>query len=394
MRAAAVFVLSPIGALLALGLLFAPHTVHAAATFTRGDAYPFVSSIALRAGGEFISASAKTREDVVVVISVDPGPTPGNSISGSDNHLFTENGSYTFYFTDAFGATGSSTVTIDAIDRTPPVITIASYATTSTNQSVMVTATTDKGTLNVDTYEFLSNGAFDFVATDEAGNVSTSTVTISHIDTVAPLITLRGDAVTQVKVNSAYTEQGAEALDAVDGAVRITTEGSVDTGTLGTYTLTYTATDAAGNTASTSRTVSVIRGSSGGGGGGGNRVILPEATVGQVLGASTYNFTRNLVYRNSGADVTALQEVLVIAGYLTEAPTGYFGKKTEAALKAYQAARGITQTGTLGPVTRLAMNRDAIPVSKTATSSVSAQIALLLAQVQLLQSRLAGLRGS
>lgn len=111
-----------------------------------------------------------------------------------------------------------------------------------------------------------------------------------------------------------------------------------------------------------------------------------------MLGASTYNFTRNLAYKNSGPDVTALQEVLVTMGYLKEAPTAYFGKKTESALKAYQAARGITQTGTLGPVTRLTMNTESIPMTKTSASSVSAQIALLLAQVQLLQAQLAQLQ--
>lgn len=278
MRAAAFSVLSPFSALFALGLLLAPHYAEAAATFTRGDSYPFVSSIALKAGGDFISMNATTQEDITVVISVDPGPTPGNSISGSDSHVFTENGTYTFNFMDAFGATGSSTVTIDNIDRTPPVITIDPFATTSTNGDVSVTVSTNEGTLNASLHTFTENGSFDFVATDQAGNIATSTVTVSNIDRVAPVLSILGDNPLRIKINSTFTDPGVTALDALDGTITVTATGSVDTDTAGTYTRTYVATDAAGNTATTTRTVEVFRSSSGGGGGGSR--VLPEATVG------------------------------------------------------------------------------------------------------------------
>lgn len=266
MRAAAIFVLSPLGAFVALGLLFAPHAAHAAATFTRGSEYPFVSSIALKVGNDFVPLSTKTQENIMVVISVDPGPTPGNNIHGSDSHVFIENGSYTFNFVDDFGNIGSSTVTIDNIDRTPPIITITPFATSSTNQSVIITATANEGTFASSTHTFTENGSFDFVATDEAGNISTSTVVVTHIDTTAPRITLQGDAAMQLRVNSSYIDAGAQAVDAVDGALSVVSTGSVNTNVLGTYMLTYTATDAAGNEASTTRTIEVVKGSSGGGG--------------------------------------------------------------------------------------------------------------------------------
>lgn len=71
-------------------------------------------------------------------------------------------------------------------DTTLPIITIASYLTTPTNQNITVTATTDEGTLNTSTYTFTENGSFTFIATDAAGNVAQQTVTITNIDKSAP----------------------------------------------------------------------------------------------------------------------------------------------------------------------------------------------------------------
>lgn len=80
----------------------------------------------------------------------------------------------------------------------------------------------------------------------------------SDADSTAPVITItNGESIT-VNQNSNYTDAGATALDDVDGVVNVTSSGSVDTTTLGTYTITYTATDAAGNTATKDRTVTVV----------------------------------------------------------------------------------------------------------------------------------------
>ena len=51
-----------------------------------------------------------------------------------------------------------------------------------------------------------------------------------------------------MRAGTSYTDAGATAADAVDGTVSVTTTGSVTVGTVGDYTLTYSATDAAGNT--------------------------------------------------------------------------------------------------------------------------------------------------
>jgi len=74
------------------------------------------------------------------------------------------------------------------VDWTAPEITINPYSTDPTNQNITVTATTNKGTLNVGSTTFTANGSFDFVATDSAGNVTTKTVTINNIDKEKPTI--------------------------------------------------------------------------------------------------------------------------------------------------------------------------------------------------------------
>ena len=79
-------------------------------------------------------------------------------------------------------------------------------------------------------------------------------------DTVAPIITLLGEAVVTVGTNGIYTDAGATAADNVDGDITasIIVNGEVNTAVNGTYTLTYNVSDAAGNEAeSKTRTVNV-----------------------------------------------------------------------------------------------------------------------------------------
>ena len=78
------------------------------------------------------------------------------------------------------------TVVIDNINKIAPKITIHPYNTEPTNQDVTVTASVDRGTLNVTSYTFTQNGSFTFVAEDEYGNRSEETVTITNIDKEGP----------------------------------------------------------------------------------------------------------------------------------------------------------------------------------------------------------------
>ena len=76
-------------------------------------------------------------------------------------------------------------------------------------------------------------------------------------DTTAPVITLNGASTFALNQGGEYSEPGATAKDDVDGEVDVAITGEVDVNTLGTYTITYTAADKAGNQASITRTVIV-----------------------------------------------------------------------------------------------------------------------------------------
>ncbi|MFT5216632.1 MAG: hypothetical protein ACI83H_001760 [Glaciecola sp.] len=71
--------------------------------------------------------------------------------------------------------------------------------------------------------------------------------------TTSPVITVTPGADT-VEQGSAWTDAGATA----DGGETVTVSGTVDTSTPGTYTITYTAIDASGNTGTATRTVTVV----------------------------------------------------------------------------------------------------------------------------------------
>jgi len=80
------------------------------------------------------------------------------------------------------------------------------------------------------------------------------------VDTVAPVITLAGNATMQVSVGAAYTDLGATAADGEDGNLsgNITVRGGVNTALPGQYTITYYSQDRAGNSASAVRIVNVV----------------------------------------------------------------------------------------------------------------------------------------
>ena len=153
----------------------------------------------------------------------------------------------------------------------PPVITLNGAAAVNHEQG---TTYIDAGAVATDTVEgtltVIVSGAVDsatagsytltFSVSDSAGNAATAvTRTVTVADTVAPVITLAGSASVNHEQGTSYTDLGATASDTVGGTMSVTATGAVDTETAGTYILTYTVTDSAGNTAITvTRTVTVI----------------------------------------------------------------------------------------------------------------------------------------
>lgn len=62
---------------------------------------------------------------------------------------------------------------------------------------------------------------------------------------------------------------------------------------------------------------------------------------------------------STGPEVTALQQRLTELGFDPNGIDGHFGPGTEAAVKAFQQANGLTADGIVGPVTRAALQLDA-----------------------------------
>lgn len=78
-------------------------------------------------------------------------------------------------------------------------------------------------------------------------------------DTTPPVITLIGNNPLTVVLGATYTDPGSSVTDNVDSGLIATVTGAVNTAVVGSYTLTYNASDAAGNAAvAVTRTVSVV----------------------------------------------------------------------------------------------------------------------------------------
>ena len=104
-------------------------------------------------------------------------------------------------------------------------------------------------------------GAFVYTVKDSSGNEVTSSRTVQYVDDEAPKITLKGNQTIYQTVGTTYKEPGYTVSDNCDGdlAKQVKVTGSVDSKTVGTYTLTYTISDTIGNKSEVKRKVVVYK---------------------------------------------------------------------------------------------------------------------------------------
>ena len=215
-------------------------------------------------------------------------------------------GTYTVTY-DVSDASGNAAVpvtrTVNVVDTTVPVITLLGDTTVTIEVG---TTYTDSGATAADNYDgdltssiaIVNNVDTSTVGTytvtynvsDTSGNAADSvTRTVNVVDTTAPVITLLGDNPMTIEVGTTFTDPGATASDAGDGDLTssIVVSGSVDTSTIGTYTLTYDVSDTSGNAAdSVTRTVNVVD------------TTVPVITL---LGDTTVTIEVGATYTDSGA---------------------------------------------------------------------------------------------
>jgi hypothetical protein len=187
-------------------------------------------------------------------------------------------GSYTITYnvSDAAGnAATEVTRTVNVVDTTLPVITLLGDATVTIEVG---SGYTDDGATASDNYDgditddivvvnpvdtdVVGSYTITYNVSDAAGNAATEvTRTVNVVDTTLPVITLLGDATVTIEVGSGYTDDGATASDNYDGDITddIVVVNPVDTDVVGSYTITYNVSDAAGNAATeVTRTVNVV----------------------------------------------------------------------------------------------------------------------------------------
>jgi hypothetical protein len=109
------------------------------------------------------------------------------------------------------------------------------------------------------TFTVSENGTYTLFAVNEAGGYAIQHITVNQIDLKVPVISLKGPESITIPQGETYIDPGVTVSDHENPAdPAITLNGMVNTSVPGTYELTYTATDLAGNTAWAVRYVHVL----------------------------------------------------------------------------------------------------------------------------------------
>lgn len=165
-------------------------------------------------------AGKKTNTDVVVHLTSDEDALltvkdeAGNLLTSGDvkkdgeglSYSFTQNGTILVTAADILGnLSESKTITVDCIDKTPPVVSLnyrlesgtTAYADTAkTKENVVVTLSAEEqiyilNNSSMASRVFTENGSYTFRVSDTAGNVTEITATVDKIDKTKPVLTLQ-----------------------------------------------------------------------------------------------------------------------------------------------------------------------------------------------------------
>jgi prepilin-type N-terminal cleavage/methylation domain-containing protein len=198
-------------------------------------------------------------------------------------------GTYTITYTatDNAGNTATSTRTVNVIDNVAPTVAFNPNGNSTSAKTRSTTVTVSDENLDTSSLKYLwntstispSEASFTtsftsgdtitspdgvtgtyylwILAKDNFNNTTITSSSVFNLDNTAPVITMNGSNPANIALGSTYSDAGASATDSIDGTVNVTSTGTVDPNVIGTYTITYDATDTAGNTATVIRTVNV-----------------------------------------------------------------------------------------------------------------------------------------
>ena len=177
---------------------------------------------------------------------------------------------YIITATDKAGNTTTETKEFKVVDTTAPEISIKddvnvyemevhgekptflATATDNYDEHVDVVVTDDIDIHTVGTYKIT------FTATDTNGNVQTDTRSFEVKDTTPPVITPSEENVYEMEVHGEKPEFKATATDNYDEHVEVVVTDDINVDVVGTYTVTFIATDANNNTATETREFKVV----------------------------------------------------------------------------------------------------------------------------------------
>ena len=111
----------------------------------------------------------------------------------------------------------------------------------------------------IDDFSLVTQGsqAVDFENTGDIIDIGAYEFIQEEIDTTAPVITIIGDNPMIIELGTTFSDPGATATDNYDSEVEVTSSGTVDANTVGSYSIEYTAIDSSGNSATATRIVEV-----------------------------------------------------------------------------------------------------------------------------------------
>ena len=185
-----------------------------------------------------------------------------------------KDGIVTYTVSDSSGNTATAERKIIYKDVIAPVITLTNGPSISLNRGKdfvdpgfkavdecdgdISASVTVEGTVDGHTY---GTYTLTYRVTDSSGNVGEVKRTVRIADLTAPVIALKGEQSTYIKVGTAYTDPGFTASDNIDGDMtgKVSVTGGVDTSKMGINTITYQVTDSFGNKATATRSVYVYQ---------------------------------------------------------------------------------------------------------------------------------------